>query len=133
MAFVNGAYGSQKFSNKYGDLKAALYATLLDPEARSPALVADPQAGKMNEPLQEVLKVMRALEFESADDQEIPLAYNLQYKIGMAAFRSETVFNFYQPDYAPPGRVADALLVAPETQIMTGPQLISMVVPHSGL
>ena len=127
LAFINGAYDSQTFSNEYGDLKAALYATLLDPEARSPVLLADPHAGKMHEPLQEVLRVMRALEYKAVDDQEIPLGYQLEDKVGMAAFRSPTVFNFYQPDYAPPGPVARALLVAPETQIMTAPQLISMV------
>ena len=127
MAFINGAYGSQKFSNQYGDLKAALYATLLDREARSSVLLADPHYGKMHEPLQELLRVMRSLEYETVDDQEIPLADELEHKVGMAAFRSETVFNFYQPDFAPPGPVAKALLVAPETQIMTAPQLISMV------
>ena len=78
MAFIEGAYASQKFSNQYGDLKAALYATLLDPEARSSVLLAAPHAGKVHEPLQEVLRVMRSLEYETVDDQEIPLADQLE-------------------------------------------------------
>ena len=37
--------------------------------------------------------------------------------MGQAPFRSPSVFNFFSPDYARPGQIADAGLVSPEFQI----------------
>jgi hypothetical protein len=44
--------------SRYGDLGATVHAILLDPEARSPTLDADPTFGRLHEPL---LKVMHDL------------------------------------------------------------------------
>ena len=42
----------------------------------------------------------------------------------MTPFRQETVFNWYLPDFAPSGPIADAGLVAPELQLANEPDLI---------
>ncbi len=42
----------------------------------------------------------------------------------MTPFRQETVFNWYLPDYAPSGPIADAGLVAPELQLANEPDVI---------
>lgn len=42
----------------------------------------------------------------------------------MAPFRQPTVFNWYQPDYAPSGPIADAGLVSPELQLANEPDVI---------
>lgn len=42
----------------------------------------------------------------------------------MVPFRQETVFNWYLPDYAPSGPIADAGLVAPELQLANEPDVI---------
>lgn len=42
----------------------------------------------------------------------------------MVPFRQETVFNWYLPDYAPSGAIADAGLVAPELQLANEPDII---------
>jgi uncharacterized protein (DUF1800 family) len=42
----------------------------------------------------------------------------------MVPFRQETVFNWYLPDYAPSGPIAEAGLVAPELQLANEPDVI---------
>lgn len=44
--------------------------------------------------------------------------------IQMIPFRQETVFNWYLPDYAPSGPIADAGLVSPELQLANEPDVI---------
>ncbi|MGJ8725680.1 MAG: DUF1800 family protein [Roseibacillus sp.] len=44
--------------------------------------------------------------------------------IQMVPFRQETVFNWYLPDYAPSGPIADAGLVSPELQLANEPDVI---------
>ena len=72
-AFATGRAGSQRFSEKYGDLGAALAATLLDREARSTTLDADPTHGVLREPLLKLLHLMRSLKFAPKDGREIEL------------------------------------------------------------
>ena len=57
-AIATGKYNGVTFSGKRGDLKAAVYAILLDREARSITLDAAPSAGQLREPL---LKLVHAL------------------------------------------------------------------------
>jgi hypothetical protein len=40
-------------------------------------------------------------------------------QVGQAPLGAESVFNFFQPNYAPPGEIRDMQLVAPELQIAT--------------
>ena len=63
-AFRSGSYGSFG-SSKYGDIGATVAAVLLDREARSSTLLADPTHGRLREPLLKVLQLMRALEFSN--------------------------------------------------------------------
>jgi len=41
----------------------------------------------------------------------------LAFVLGQAPLQSPSVFNFFRPDYAPPGEISQAGLVAPEMQI----------------
>ena len=43
------------------------------------------------------------------------------YRAEEHRLRSVSVFNFFRPDYAPPGEIADAGRVAPEMQIANEP------------
>jgi uncharacterized protein (DUF1501 family) len=119
-AFTTGRYGDKTFSGKYGDLAATVAAILLDREARSPHLEADPHFGQMREPLLKVLHLMRSMEYKPKEGYEIMLQL-MGKKIGQGSFQAPSVFSFYQPDYAPDGQVADAGLVAPEAALGTGP------------
>eukprot|EP01052_Picozoa_sp_SAG31_P025754 SAG31_NODE_2279_length_6027_cov_1.242072_2_plen_1312_part_00 len=118
-AFAVGQYAGHGTGN-YGDLSATIAAILLDPEARSPTLQMDATHGRLREPLIKVLHVMRALEFVSKDDREVEFNF-LENRIGMMAHTAPSVFNFYLPEYQPPGPVADAGLVSPEAELATTP------------
>jgi len=82
-AFRTGSYAGTKHSGRYGDLAATTMAILLDPEARSEALEADPYHGKLREPIVKLLHFLRAMEFQSNAGRQVEL-WDLQTKIGQA-------------------------------------------------
>lgn len=125
-AFTSGRHGGVTYTGKYGDLGAMIAAILLDREARSVTLDADPSHGVMREPLLKLHHVLRSLEFASRGQMEIEMPY-IYDRIGMQAHSSPSVFNFYQHDYQPRGLVAQADLYAPEAGLATGPLLIGFL------
>ena len=58
--FRSGTHGGRTFTGQYGDLGAAFAAILLDREARSPTLDADPTHGQLREPLHARLRLSLA-------------------------------------------------------------------------
>ena len=106
-----------------GDMKAVIKAILMDPEARAASF---PGREKMREPVLRVANWMRAFKVSSVsgafliENTDDPLL-----QLGYTPMRSPSVFNFYRPDYTPPGSaVASAGKVAPEMQLMSDPQVI---------
>ena len=122
-AFATGRVGDRTFSETYGDLGAALVATLLDREARSTTLDADPTHGMLREPLLKILHLMRSLEYAPKHGREVELA-STSSLTGMQAYHSPTVFSFFLPEFEPDGPVASAGLVSPESELGTGPFVI---------
>jgi uncharacterized protein (DUF1800 family) len=57
-AFSTGSYDGATYSGRYGDLNATIHAILLDREARTTTLDADPTSGRLREP---ILKVRSTL------------------------------------------------------------------------
>lgn len=101
-----------------GDMKAVLRAVLLDPEARSAAQLADPNWGKLREPLVRFGNWMRAFNASASDGYY--RIWNLEdpvSSIGQNPLRAPSVFNWFRPGYAPPGEILRKGLVAPEFQI----------------
>lgn len=98
-----------------GDLAAVVRAILLDPEAR-PATPTD-TTGKLKEPLLRVTQLWRAYDGASASGR-FPMEFS-SIMFGQGPLQSPSVFNFFSPDYAPPGEIATRGLVAPELQIAT--------------
>lgn len=112
--FVNNGNGVR------GDLLAVVRAILLDQEARSTAFIADPEHGRLREPFLRVTHLLRAARYTVTDGI---LNFNFggtvtQATIGHYPLSSPSVFNFYSPDFEPPGPVSKAGLVGPEFQIM---------------
>ena len=103
----------------YGDLGAVIKAVLLDPEARfqAPPLPAPYVFGKAREPLLKLTALYRYYHAAAADGT---------YALGARQFQdfqqvplgAPSVFNFYLPDYHPPGELGDANLYGPEFQII---------------
>jgi uncharacterized protein (DUF1800 family) len=112
-AFANNGAGVR------GDMQAVIRAVLLDPEARDMAQLRSTTFGKVREP---VLRLGNWLRMASAaSDQGTMRIHNLEdpvWSLGQNPLRSPSVFNFYRPEYSPPGTVARAGLMAPEYQIV---------------
>jgi uncharacterized protein (DUF1800 family) len=112
-ACVNNGSGTR------GDMKAIVRAILLDTEARSSAGLADPQFGKLREPVLRLAQWARCFGATSASGNW--LVRNLDSpatSLGQQPLRAPSVFNFYRPGYVPANTaIATAGLVAPEFQI----------------
>jgi cullin-associated NEDD8-dissociated protein 1 len=125
-AFASGAYDGTTYSGAYGDIGAAVAAIMLDREARSDTLLADPTYGGLREPLIKVTHLLRAMEFEPRGGREVELG-GMIGKIGMEPFQQPQVFNFYYPDFTPVGAVNGAGLFAPEATLYTAPLLFGFL------
>eukprot|EP00520_Triparma_pacifica_P008843 CAMPEP_0118639568 /NCGR_PEP_ID=MMETSP0785-20121206/4291_1 /TAXON_ID=91992 /ORGANISM="Bolidomonas pacifica, Strain CCMP 1866" /LENGTH=1677 /DNA_ID=CAMNT_0006530901 /DNA_START=134 /DNA_END=5164 /DNA_ORIENTATION=+ len=121
-AFTTGKY--EDFgSGVYGDLEATVAAILLDREASSSILDAEPSFGVIREPILKILHLMRSMEYAAIDDEEVELR-NMEDLIGQMAWESPTVFNYYEPTFVP-HQLASHNIVAPESQLLTAPFMIS--------
>ena len=109
-AFNNNGHGVR------GDLKAVVTAILLDPEARQ--AVPPPNFGKVREPLVRLMHLLRAMDASSGTGRSEEF-WTLDLHLGQTPMRAPSVFNFFSPNYAPPGLVSEAGLVAPELQLAT--------------
>jgi uncharacterized protein (DUF1800 family) len=100
-----------------GSIWAMVKAVLLDPEARNSP--SDPTYGKLKEPAQYILNVLRGFNAMSANRAAPSDGYiNTPYSrdMGQEVFRANTVFSYFPQDYyAPP---ASAGLLGPEFGIM---------------
>lgn len=111
-AFNNNGQGVR------GDMRAVLRAVLLDPEARSTTVVNGASWGKLREPMVRFANWMRA--FDARSQHGAYRIWNLEDNVsslGQNPLRAPSVFNWFRPDYAPPGQVLNQGLVAPEFQI----------------
>jgi uncharacterized protein (DUF1800 family) len=109
-----------------GDMKAVIKAILMDNEARSPTVAAGAQFGKQREPLLRFGNLLRAFNATSPSGRfGLWSLDSLEFGMNQSFFRSPSVFNFFAPDYAPQGPIADAKLVAPEFQITTDTQIVT--------
>ncbi len=103
-----------------GDLGATLRAVLLDPEARAPSYRDSVSYGKPIEPILRITRLLRAVPPPApfADDNDPRLFVNYQWSLPeQAPLMAPSVFNFFQPVYRQPGRIARAGLLSPEFQI----------------
>jgi uncharacterized protein (DUF1800 family) len=96
-----------------GNLGAVVKAILLDPQAR-PGTTSD-VTGKTKEPLLRLLQLWRAYDAAARNGRYQLTGSDVIF--GQGPLLSPSVFNFFTPDYAPPGEIEDRGLVAPEQQI----------------
>jgi len=114
-----------------GDMRAVIRVILLDPEARN-GHSSSPNFGKLREPLLRWTHLWRAFNVQRGTDSE----YN-QFNhaspglrasgsfLGQGVLSAPSVFNFFQPNYAPLGPIRDQNLVAPEAEIYTDAYILT--------
>lgn len=99
-----------------GDLGAVIKAILLDPEAIY-GTNNNANFGKIREPLLRVLHLWRAFDASSPNGRfQFDWSH---YAFAQSPLGAQHVFNFFSPNYAPPGIVSDNNLIAPELEIVT--------------
>ncbi|EDY82002.1 conserved hypothetical protein [Verrucomicrobiia bacterium DG1235] len=117
---------AQKFyddsTGQSGNLGAVVKAILLDPEARDPDTYAAEDFGKLREPVIRLSHLMRS--FEASTNSNPPISGRYPVSVTTATFaqaplQAPSVFNFFEPNYAPPGIIAESGLIAPEFGITT--------------
>jgi uncharacterized protein (DUF1800 family) len=117
------------FKSSNGDMKTVISAILLDPEARNPEYAKIPEYGKLREPWLRLTELARGFNAQPATEQ--PFYGDVErmsyLSFGEYPLSSPSVFNFFLPNYQPPGTISDrnanatdgaTLLAAPEFQIM---------------
>jgi uncharacterized protein (DUF1800 family) len=106
-----------------GDMKAVITAILTDPEAINPASLATADRakfGKLKEPILRLSAILRAFNARSSSNQYgFGYTGSLEYGINQGPLQSPSVFNFYHPEFAPPGPVSLANALGPEFEITT--------------
>ena len=106
-----------------GDMKAVIKAILLDPEARDPAKMSDPAFGKLREPFLRCVNLAHAFNAAAQCGYYALDSFYLDHV--EEPQRAPSVFNFYSPNYSPPGMLNQAGLFAPEFQIINASSAIS--------
>jgi uncharacterized protein (DUF1800 family) len=110
-----------------GSLKAVVRAILLDPEARYGPWQRPDTFGKLREPMIKITQMWRAMGATSVSGRvgSINPYPPIEQQIGQAPLRSPTVFNFFKPDFAPPGEMRTRGLLGPEFQILSDTMTVS--------
>jgi hypothetical protein len=109
-AFRSGLYvdddtGMVFGSGVYGDLGAMVAAVLLDREARSIVLDADPAHGSLLEPFLRFVRILKSLEFAAKRDTVyVSLGDGLLDRIGQEPHSLPDVFSFFLPEFIPRGK-----------------------------
>ena len=100
-----------------GDMQAVVKAILLHPEARSCSWSTDPDQGKLREPILKYTDFVKSTGIFSPLNNYWNYSYWFKQNTAQHPLRSQTVFNFYGPDYTPNGPISDNNLVAPEFEL----------------
>jgi len=110
---------SNGYTGERGNMAAVFKEILLHDEARNPNMLSDVEHGKLIDTASRITHMGRALNLQKETDDVTYVMYNLADDIGMQPTTPPSVFNFYLPDYQPPGAIEDVGLVGPEFEIMT--------------
>jgi len=97
-----------------GDMAAVTKAILMDVEARHCSYLLSDTNSRLREPFVRYTQYTRAVNKTRTGDKYWNIGYHIWENARQSVLASPTVFNFYLPDHAPGGDIANAGLVAPE-------------------
>jgi uncharacterized protein (DUF1800 family) len=139
---------SQAFTRSGGNLGATVKAILLDPEARSlDSATTLASSGKAREPILKTTAFFRAFGAKSkllladlsaygypatelakfpAGTTRARVSSSTNTTIGQMMLSAPTVFNWFLPDYSPPGLLSANGLVSPELQLANETSIIAL-------
>jgi uncharacterized protein (DUF1800 family) len=122
-------------NNIKGDMQAVVRAILLDDEAQNGYKNAPNIFGKLREPLLKTAHLWRAFKgtgtpTKLADGTVTPPRIRFlgsSRLLGQRPYGSNSVFNFYRPDYQHPGELKNNNLHSPEFQILTESMIMAQI------
>ncbi|MEM9527818.1 MAG: DUF1800 family protein [Bacteroidota bacterium] len=110
------------------NFQEVLKTILLHPQARNCTPAASPRFGKLREPMQRAMNMMRNFPLRPEDNGSYLFEIGcLRETVGQFPLSAPSVFNFYRPDYQPQGPIAQNYLVAPEFQILNSTNAIGII------
>lgn len=113
-------------SGERGDLGAVIKAILMDPEARDPAIATSPDFGLFREPVIRTMHLGRLTKLNRSGNLVWWDYGNYFEDTLQMPLNSPTVFNFYRPDYSPPGTLDRAGLDGPAFEITNSYSAMSL-------
>jgi uncharacterized protein (DUF1800 family) len=108
-----------------GNLTAVITAILFDEEARGSPSLKGETFGKFKEPLLRATHIYRMFDAATTGDN-VPL-FGIERSYGQFILRSQSVFNFFQPDFSPIGDFKERGLAAPEKQIINEGSIVRLL------
>jgi uncharacterized protein (DUF1800 family) len=116
-----------------GDMAAVIKGILLDDEAQFGHINQPDTFGKLKEPVLMMAQIWRAFHAEGVKvknpdgtlSRERIRFHGSGRETGQRPYGSFSVFNFYRPDFQPPGEIKENALLAPEFQILTESSIIA--------
>ena len=114
--------------NVPNNFQEILRAILLHPEARTCQISHSYTFGKLRDPLTRLMNLLRAFPITANENGDYYyLMECFAQHTGQAPLEAPSVFNFFLPDYQPPGPIGQNYLVAPEFQILNATNVIGLV------
>lgn len=111
-----------------GDLRSVVRAVLFDPEVWDGTHLTNPNWGKPKEPIVKIATLIRALDCKATSKVfQLQSIQSDDYDVGQMPLMANSVFNFFQPDFAPAGEIAAAGLTGPEFQVINNNTLIGFM------
>lgn len=110
------------------NFQEVIKAILLHPQARSCTIPEAYTFGKLREPIVRLMNFLRAFQMNSNEAGDF--RYGLECfnaNTGQSPLESPSVFNFFLPDYRPPGPISQNYLIAPEFQILNATNALGLV------
>ena len=109
--------GQSQYGNVRGDMQSVIKAIYLDEEARNCSAAEIITHGKLREPFIRYVQIGKAFDLHTMNGSFRNALENVYFYIQQKPLTSPSVFNFFQSDYQPIGRIEEEGMVAPEFQI----------------
>jgi uncharacterized protein (DUF1800 family) len=110
-----------------GDMQTVVKAVLLDDEAREPAWITDPANGKLREPFFRFAQMLRVFHYDNPQNKFWDAGWGVDSSLRQFLFNAPSVFNFFSPDFRPPGPLGAGNLAGPEFQLLNSFTAISTI------
>ena len=101
-----------------GDMKAVIRAVLMDTEARDRTQTQTQTAGRLRDPVQMLAQFFRVFTTPPSDGRYDLNVWWMESVFQERPLSSASVFNFYSPNFLPPGEMSQNAVYGPEFQIL---------------